>query len=520
MTDLMSNANRWFTSAGPKQALLRTNVVANYIGQATRALIGLAFIPLYIKYLGIEAYGLIGIYAVLQTWLAMLDVGMKPALGREMARFAGGAHSAQSIRDLLRTIEIMGIAIATAIAIGIWAVSGWLASEWLTAKSFPVEVVAQAFAIMGLVTALRFVEDIYSSSMAGLQRQALQTMVSAIIAVVQALGAVGVLAWISPTINAFFLWQGLISLITVAVFGGLVYRVLPSCPRAARFSWQAVTATWRFAAGMLAITFLALLLTQVDKILLSRLLTLEAFAYYALAGVMANTLYMLAGPITTAFLPRFTELATRGDEVGLCSAYHQAAQLVTVSMGTAAIVLILFGTKVIRLWTGDAALAEQVAPLVAVLAVGTLLNGLMWIPYHMQLAHGWTTLAIKVNVIAVCVLVPAILWVVPTYGAIGAAWIWVILNLSYVLFAVQFMHLRLLRNEKWRWYSQDVAIPLGAAVIVALLCRWVAPEGQGKLSELGVLVVSSGCILVVATLAAPALRHRLSQYIFGGINSR
>jgi O-antigen/teichoic acid export membrane protein len=71
-TGLMSK----LTSAGPMQGSLRMNVVANYIGQATRALIGLAFIPLYIKYLGIEAYGLIGMFAVLQTWLALLDAGM------------------------------------------------------------------------------------------------------------------------------------------------------------------------------------------------------------------------------------------------------------------------------------------------------------------------------------------------------------------------------------------------------------------------------------------------------------
>ena len=51
---------------------------------------GLAFIPLYIKYLGVEAYGLIGIFAILQAWLGLLDVGLKPALGQKIgdgARF-------------------------------------------------------------------------------------------------------------------------------------------------------------------------------------------------------------------------------------------------------------------------------------------------------------------------------------------------------------------------------------------------------------------------------------------------
>jgi hypothetical protein len=51
----------------------------------------LAFVPLYIKYLGIEAYGLIGIFVMLQAWLTLLDMG---ALGREMARFTGGGHDA------------------------------------------------------------------------------------------------------------------------------------------------------------------------------------------------------------------------------------------------------------------------------------------------------------------------------------------------------------------------------------------------------------------------------------------
>jgi O-antigen/teichoic acid export membrane protein len=492
---------------------LKTNVVANYLGQGWRALMQLAFIPLYIKYLGIEAYGLIGIFAILQAWLGLLDMGMKPALGREMARFTGGAHNAQSVRDLLRSIEIIGIAIAGAVALSIWAASGWLATNWVVAKNLPVDVIAEAFAVMGAVTALSFIESIYVSSIVGLQRQVLQNVLSSIMATARGLGAVGVLAWISPTIKTFFVWQCLISLITIAVFAGGVYRTLPSCPRPGRFSWPALIGIWRFAAGTMAITFLVLLLTQVDKILLSRLLTLEAFAYYALAGMVANALYMLTGPITAALYPRFTELATRSDEIALRALYHQGAQLVTVLTGAAAIVLVVFGGRVLRLWTGDPALAAQVAPLLAVLALGTLLNALMWIPYHVQLAHGWTTLTIKVNIVAVAVLVPAILWVVPEYGALGAAWVWVGLNAGYLIFAVYFMHRRLLPTEKWRWYLQDVAIPLVAATATARLCYWVMPEHLGKMLELGVLLASSGSVLIAGALAAPSVRYQMMRQV-------
>ena len=81
---------------------LKRNIIANYFGQGWAAVMGLAFVPLYIEYLGMEAYGLIGLFSVLQAWLAMLDMGMTPTLNREMARFTAGSHSPQSIHNLLR----------------------------------------------------------------------------------------------------------------------------------------------------------------------------------------------------------------------------------------------------------------------------------------------------------------------------------------------------------------------------------------------------------------------------------
>jgi O-antigen/teichoic acid export membrane protein len=492
---------------------LKKNLVANYIGQGWQALMGLAFVPLYIRYLGVEAYGLIGIFALLQAWLTLLEMGMKPALGREMARFTAGAHNAQSIRDLLRSIELIGIAIAGAVGLGIWAASGWLATHWVRVKNLPVEVVAHAFAVMGLVAALRFIEDIYVSSIAGLQRQVLQNIVTSIMATTRGLGAVALLVWVSPTIEAFFLWQGLISVMTVALFSGVVHHILPPAPVPSRFSGSALLGIWRFAAGMMTITFLALLLTQVDKILLSRLLTLESFGYYALAWALANALNMLAMPITGAFYPRFTELAANGDDLALRALYHQGAQLVTVLNGSAAMMLMVFSDRILRLWTGNPVLTQHVAPVMLVLALGMMFSGMMAIPYQMQLAHGWTSLTIKINIVSVGLLVPAILLVAPAHGAIGTAWVWVTLNVGYVLFEIPLMHRRFLRAEKWRWYRQDTALPLAAAAATALLCRWAMPHGLGKVGEFSVLMAASVCVLSTAVAAAPLARHQLIRYV-------
>ncbi|MBL1259521.1 MAG: oligosaccharide flippase family protein [Thiotrichaceae bacterium] len=494
---------------------LKKNVLANYLGQGWRAIMSLAFVPLYIKYLGIEAYGLIGIFVMLQAWLSLLDMGMKPALGREMARFTGGGHDAQSIWNLLRSIEIVAFCLAVVIAVGIWSVSGWLATNWVQAERLPVSVMTQAFILMGLVVALRFIENIYTSSIAGLQRQVLQNVVTCVMATLSGLGSVVVLVWVSPTIEAFFIWQGLISLITAIFFMIVVYCILPQPPHTARFSMLALIKVWRFAAGMLGITLLALLLMQVDKILLSRLLSLEDFGYYVLAGLVAGGLYILITPVGAAFYPRFTELVTRQDDLALKKAYHLGAQLVTVVMGSAAVMLIVFSERILLLWTGDPELTGQVAPIMSVLALGTFLNGLMWMPYQMQLAHGWTSLSIRINIVAVILLVPAILWVVPIYGAIGTAWVWVVLNAGYCLIGVHFMYRRILISEKWIWYRNDVLIPIIVAAAVALLCCWGMPVDIGRVGEFSVLLVSAICVLVAAAVAAPIVRVKLTRFVLG-----
>ncbi|HAE41819.1 MAG TPA: polysaccharide biosynthesis protein, partial [Clostridiales bacterium] len=392
---------------------------------------GLVFLPTYIKYLGIEAYGLIGIFAALQGWLTLLDMGMTPVLGREMARFTDGQRSAQSIRDLLRTIETIAMVIAFLTAIGIWLASGWLASDWLKAEKLPLSLVAQTFSVMGVVTALRFIENIYRSAIIGLQRQVLLSLISSAMATLRGFGAVGVMIWVAPTVEAFFVWQGLISIVTLALFAMVLYKTLPHLPTTTHFSLVELKSVWRFAAGISGSTFLVLLLTQIDKILLSRILTLEHFGYYSLAIALTGAFCFFTGPIGQAYYPRFAELSSGRDESALITAFHSSMQLIVILMGTASMVLIFFSETVLFCWTHNSLLAHEIAPLVTVLALGTLLNGLTWIPYQMQIAHGWTSLTIRVNAVAVIILVPAIFVVAPRYGAMGVAWIWVALNIGY-----------------------------------------------------------------------------------------
>lgn len=430
---------------------------------------GLAFVPIYIKYLGVEAYGLIGFYAVLQAWLTLFDMGITQTLNREMARFTAGVHTPQSIHNLLRSLELISAGLALLMFLLVWLSSSYIATHWLNAQKLSNDEVATAIALMGFVIALRFIEGIYKGALLGLQKQIAVNMVSVVIATMRYGGVVAVLAWYAKSIKVFFMWQAFSSIISLVLLVYLVYHTLPKPNKVAKFSKQAISEVWRFASGMLGITFLALLLTQVDKILLSKLITLESYGYYTLAATVAGGLALIAAPTTQAIYPKMVEYVAQEKAQELTNLYHQGAQLISVLIAPVAIMLIFFGQDIVYLWSGDVNLAVKTAPILLPLTLGSFLNCLVWMPYQLQLAHGWTSLGIKINAIAVTLLIPAIFLVTPHFGAVGAAWVWALLNLGYITIGMHYMYKKLLPEEEWSWYWRDVLKQLLSAIIVVVI---------------------------------------------------
>jgi O-antigen/teichoic acid export membrane protein len=473
----------------------------------------LAFVPIYIQYLGIESYGLVGVFAILQASLGLFDLGMRPAVAREMARFTAGSSGEQYIWDLLRSCEFIIGALALLFASMNWMASGWLASEWIDTQTLPHQSVSWSLALMGLATSAQFVESLYSSTLAGLQKQVAQNAISSTVATMKGVGAIAILEWVAPTAMAFFVWQSICAITGLGLSAMAVYRYLPPPPAAPRFSITCLRSVWRFATGLFVITLLALLLTQVDKILLSRLLTLDLFGYYTLAGAAAGSLTLIVSPVAAAYYPRFNQLVALGDSNGLRTAYHRSSQLVSVMVGSVAATLVLMTQPILTAWTGDVELAKQVAPTLSVLGLGTLIHCLMWIPYQLQLAHGWTSLAIATNAIAVVLLVPALLVVVPTHGMTGAAWLWVLLNAGYLVFGVRLMHRRLLRSERWTWYLKDIGVPLSAAFLATGMSSLILPTREGRVELILTLTATLLVSLGVSAAAAPETRRIGARWV-------
>ncbi len=485
----------------------KSNLFANFAGSGMAALLQLAFIPFYIKFLGMEAYGLIGFYIMLQAIIQVLDLGLGPTMNREMARYSVSPDKIEEARDFTRTLEtvywILGIAAGAAIAVAAPVV----AANWVNAGTLPLPVVRRALMLMGGLASLQLPIAFYQGGLMGLQRQVLFNGIKISLSVIGSGGAVIVLWLVSPTITAFLAWQFAVAALQAAVLGWFLWDSIPVPGHRPRFSTALLLNVWRFAAGMSGIAVSSIILTQVDKILLSKLLPLKTFGYYTLATAVGNGLYILIAPMFNATFPRISALMAARDENGVRELYHLSTQLMAALILPMALIVAFFSHEILTLWTGNAETAEKTAPIVSILVAGTAANGLMSLPYALQLAYGWTRLGLTITVSLIVTMVPLYYLASLHYGPAGAAAVWVLLNLVYMAVGVPLTHTRILRGDACRWFLVDVALPLVVSVMVVGIARWVLRiDPSQRFSSTLILGGTLAATTSLAALASPMLR--------------
>ena len=86
---------------GVRWHLLGHNIIANYVGRTWTVALGILFIPVYLRFLGIEAYGLVGFYMALSGVLGILDLGIGSTMNRELARLSAKVKDQQAHNEML-----------------------------------------------------------------------------------------------------------------------------------------------------------------------------------------------------------------------------------------------------------------------------------------------------------------------------------------------------------------------------------------------------------------------------------
>lgn len=491
------------------QKHLKVNIAVNLLARVWNALISFAFVPVYIYFIGAEGYGFISLYTTLVALFALLDFGLSMTVNREVARF--GDNERGMARSLLRTFEAVYWAIATVIALSIALLSGYIVHEWITLDAIPLDQAQRGVMLMGAVALVRWPAALYLGVLLGMQRQVIANVITSVAATAAALGAALVLWQVAPRVDLFVGWQLVVFLIQIVALRIAAWHVLALPGDRPHFRLAVLRERLGFSAGVTGITLLSLILTQLDKVLLTRMLSLQEFGYYSIAASIAGILTTAGAAVQTAAFPALTSAVEQGDKATESATYHHSSRSLAVLVLPAAVTLALFAPELLAVYLHDAVAADRTHLLLSLLAVGNAFLALVFMPLSLQLAHGWTSLSMYKNVVAVAIYVPALLFLVPHYGATGAACAWLALTAGYFLLEVPVMHRRLLRGAMGRWYLVDLGIPALVALGIMGLTRLALPADFDEWMAIALIVTAGvvaqlGCFLLLPSAPATAMR--------------
>lgn len=494
---------------------LKRNILASYASQIYVTLVGIVMVPLYVRYMGVEAYGLVGFFALLQAWFQLLDMGLTPTMARETARFNGGASDALGLRRLLRALEGIFISIAALGGAAVMASSDVIATNWLNVKQLPLAEVRHAIIIMGMTMALRWVAGLYRGAINGFERLVWLSCFNIAVATTRFVLVIPIFIYVGTSPTQFFGYQLVVAVSELVVLVLQTYRLLPKVTINQRtpWQWEPLRGVLKFALSVAFTSSVWVFVTQTDKLVLSKILPLADYAYFTLAVLMASGVMIVSGPISGALLPRLTKLSAEGDEAGLIRLYRSATQLVGVIAIPVALVLACFSKQVLWAWTGDAEIARIASPVLTLYALGNGILAFGAFPYYLQYAKGDLKLHLIGNAIFVVLLIPALILATFHYGVIGAGWAWLGANLIYFLTWVPNVHRYFMKGLHAQWFLHDIFMPMCLPVIVGGLLYSLMQWSHNRLFvALQIGGIGLGLLVMAATGSTyirKAIFHRL-----------
>lgn len=476
---------------------LLKNVIANIVGKLWSFISIYLFIPIYIKVLGIESYGIIAFYTVLQTFLTFVDIGLTATLNREFAKEVG--DTTYKI-ELLRTFEYIYLGLAGLIYCGTFIFAPQIAAEFLESDTIAPSDVVQYVRLMGLTIGCNIFVYLYQGGLIGLQRQVTANILLVAFNAIKT-GLVILPLWFWSNLYTFFFWQLGCTFLFCWVIRHYLRSYLIFADVKPNFAY--LKRLWRYTAGMILMSVIYAANTQIDKLAVGELFSLTYFSYYFLAVTVGQAVLMLVTPLSMAFLPELTRLFSIPDISGAKQLYHKFAFLVTAFAAGVSIMLFFYAEPFITIWQHDEQISKAITPMACLFILSFFFLSIQIAPYNLALANGYVRTNVIMGLLTVALLWPGIYWFVGWFGLIGAAMPRLILSAIFTLILGYIIIKRYLRGQFSRWLFQDTLLPIAITILTALPLYYIfrmLPQGYWTIMYgliiCGISFLANGCVFL------------------------
>ena len=489
---------------------IRRNAVWNCVGSLSDALIGFFMMPFVVHTLGDTTYGLWALIASMTGCFGFLDLGIRGALGRQLA-FHLARRDVHNINATLNTaLALLGEACLVALV-------GVLALQFLFFRLFEVPpdqvwTVRITLLLAGVNLALYFPISAFDATLWAAQRFDQLNQIDISVSLLKA-----VLMFLFLKSPATLICLPLISLAGLLVAASLKIAVtrtaLDGLKVGVRYvSRRALGDIFGFGLWNFIVSVVRLIITRIPAVVIGSFIGPAAVTPYAIAEKLLNVATTLFSSATGVLTPKSAGYSALNDSTRQRFLFVQGGRLCWAMALFTGLGLCFFGQPFITAWLGPK--YPQAPVYLAIIALGSIvplsqsltLCVLLGIARHQFLAViaiGQSVLAIVLALLAATYgdarVVCAALAIVSTLAGLATAW-----------HGCRSLHMSLFA------YARQAVVPaLAACIVPGIVGAAMASQGASLFLYVFVLQIVIYLLLFAASFYWVCLRRLTSLSTYG-----
>ena len=403
-------------------SLLARNTVWNLLGQVAPMGVAVFAIPMLIRHIGTDRFGILTIAWMVVGYFSLFDLGLGRAMTNLVAQGLGRSQQ-EELPAIVWTAN--GVMAVTGIvgAVALAAISPLLTHSILKIPPNLQPETLRSLFLLSISVPLVISTAGFRGILEAQQKFGLLNIVKIPMGVATYLAPVAVLPF---TNSVTALIGALVFARVIFLFAciGLALREMPVLRHRFAFDKALLRPLFTFGGWMTVSNIVGPMMVYVDRFLIGSILSIAAVAYYATPYEVATKLWIVPAALVGVMFPAFST-AMAVDRLRGAMLYRRATKYAWLFLFPLSFVLIIFSQDLLQVWLGHE-FAVHSTRVLQILSLGVLANGLANIPFALIQGTGRADITGKLHLLELPFYLAAVWYLTVHYGIVGTAVAWLV----------------------------------------------------------------------------------------------
>ncbi len=401
--------------------MLTRNSILNIVGYCAPLLVALVTIPVIIREMGTDRFGILTLAWAVIGYFSLFDFGLNRALTKIVAEKLGNSEQVQIpflIWTSLVVMTILGLVVATTLII----ILPWLAQNVLTVPAALKKETVISFYLLALSVPLVIISVGLRGVLSAYQKFDLINLVRIPMGIYTFLAPIPILKWYMNALHPVVAVLILGRLVAVLIQLRMCLKIVPFMKAGVGFRRDFMRPLLSYGGWVTVCNIISPLMIYIDRFFISALISASAVAFYATPNEAATKLWFLPWAVLGVLFPAFSTSFVK--DIRMASdIFENSIKYLFVIMFPIALLAITFSFEGIDLWLGSEFAAKS-SVVFKWMVVGVFMHSIAQVPYALLQGAGRPDMIAKLHMIELplyCIL----LWQLIQFGGTqGAAIAW------------------------------------------------------------------------------------------------